>query len=66
MNIISFNVLLLIGEEDSFFEEEKAFLRLVIDKIPCDKSSSESVYDSMKIVMKEIESAESGETIYLK
>lgn len=55
-----------IGEEDSFFEEEKAFLNLVIDGIPCEKSSSESVYNSMKIVMKEIESAQSGETIYLK
>lgn len=55
-----------VGKEDSFFEEEKAFLSYVIDDIPCKNSTSESVYESMKIVMKEIESAQSGERIHLK
>ena len=55
-----------VGGEDSLFEEEKAFLNYVIDGIPCEKSTSESVYESMKIVMKEIESAQSGKTVFFK
>lgn len=55
-----------IGEKNVFYEEEKAFLNLVIDHKPCENISVESVYDSVKIVMNEINSAYNGEKIYMK
>ncbi|MBR1969795.1 MAG: Gfo/Idh/MocA family oxidoreductase [Clostridia bacterium] len=51
--------------ENCFMNEIRAFLELVIDNKPCDKTSPESVLESMKIAMRELDAAKSGERIVL-
>lgn len=55
-----------IGENNVFFEEEKAFLSLVIDNEESRVLSAESVFNSMKIVNEEIEAAKTGKTVCIK
>ena len=49
--------------EEVYINEIRAFLDLVIDKKPCNITSAESVYESVKIAMKEIESGETNREI---
>ena len=53
-----------IDEIDCYEAEMRAFLKLVIDGEDCEQNTPRSVYESMKIVDKEIESAKRGEKIY--
>lgn len=52
-----------LPEEDYFVKEMKAFLKMVIDGEECNITSSESVLDSVKLAMKEIEASKSGKTV---
>lgn len=51
--------------EDAYKAEMSDFLNLVIDKKPSNITSAESVYSSVKIAMKEIESGKTNQTIKL-
>lgn len=49
-----------IDGEDYFYAEMKAFLNLVIDGKQCQNTSAESIFDSVSMVLSEIESARKG------
>ncbi len=49
--------------EDAFVNEIEAFISMIIDNKPCDVTSPESIRDSVKIVMTELEASKTGETI---
>lgn len=51
--------------EDAFVKEIKAFVEMVADSKECNITSPESVYDSVKIALKEIESAQNGKEIVM-
>ena len=54
-----------LSEESVFVAEMRAFLELVIDKKPCEITSAESVYESIKLALAEIEASKSREELYL-
>lgn len=54
-----------LPEDLHFLDEMRAFLNLALCDISCELTSPESVRDSHRLAMLEIESAESGETISL-
>lgn len=54
-----------ISTDNAFYEEEKAFLDLVIDGKECSITSPESIYDSVRLVMAELDSAKSGSKVML-
>jgi len=51
--------------KEAFVEEMEAFLELVLEDKPCDVISPESVYNSVKIAIRELESGMSKQVIYL-
>ena len=52
-------------DNDCFMEQERAFISWVIDDVSCDIISCESIYDSVYLVTKELESAASKKSIDL-
>ena len=51
---------------DMFYDEMLAFVSWVIDHKECRNTSVESVYDSVRLLFAERESAESGKSIAIK
>lgn len=54
-----------LSEETDFVREMRAFLKLALDGEECSETSPESVHLSIKLALKEIESAKTGKTIYM-
>lgn len=53
------------NSEDAFIREIEDFLALALDRIPCETTSAESVRESVRLAMAEMESAEKNEIITL-
>lgn len=53
-----------LDETDYFEREMRAFLKFVIDGENCKENTLQSVYNSMKIVDKEIQAAKTGKKLY--
>ncbi|MBE6911888.1 MAG: Gfo/Idh/MocA family oxidoreductase [Ruminococcaceae bacterium] len=54
-----------LSTDDYYIEEMRAFLSLAIDNKPCPITSPESIFTSVKIALKEEESATTGKKIQL-
>lgn len=55
-----------LEDKDQYVEEMRTFLKLIIDGEACSITSPESVYASVTLALKEIESAQTGRELFLK